>query len=49
MSYLANLIDEEYKRKKYYKEKVKRERCMEMDCDKCKYSSVCLNVEEEEI
>ena len=43
-SYIATAIDSEYRRKKYYSEKVKRQTCIidkEKQCDKCKYKGIC--------
>lgn len=43
-SYIAKLIDEEYKRNKNYKEKeFKRKKCKEKNCEYCEFFKICKN------
>lgn len=46
-SYLADEIDREYKRRKYYENKTKREKCKDKECQECKYTEVCTSYEVE--
>lgn len=44
MSYIANSIVEEYKRKQAYKKRP-RQKCKEQNCDKCKWEEICIDRE----
>ena len=39
-SYIAKYIDEEYKRKQFYKNR-KRQPCKTKECDKCQFNNIC--------
>ena len=41
-SYYARIIDEEYRNKKEY-ESIKRRKCSEHDCNRCKFNQICDN------
>lgn len=46
-SYIANEIDNEYRRRKAY-EKAKRQKCKEKECINCQYSKICEDKEIED-
>lgn len=45
-SYIANSIIQEYNIKQAYKRRA-RQRCKEIECDKCKWQRICEDREEE--
>lgn len=40
-SIIAGDIMRDYRREKFYKNKKNRQRCKEVECDKCKYNDIC--------
>lgn len=46
-SILASEIDEEYRRRKYYENKSRKEKCKDRQCKECNYKKICTSYEEE--
>lgn len=40
-SIIAGDIMREYRMKEFYKKKKERQKCKEIECDRCKYNNIC--------
>lgn len=48
MGWVADNIDNEYKREQWYKRRIKRQNCKEKECKDCSMNNICEDKEIEE-
>ena len=46
MGWVADSIDNDYRREQWYKRRMKRQNCKEKECKDCNYNNICEDKEE---
>ncbi len=44
-SYLASIIDKEYRREQFYQNRKSRQKCKDKSCTECKFQQICTSYE----